>query len=73
MGKCRIPKSQRHHYINVWQLMQTLEFRNDTLIEIGTFLARRWSENENITIEFSEKSEAKNQAFSGDRATREEK
>ena len=39
--------------------MQTLEFRNDTLIEIGTFLARRWSENENITIEFSEKSEAK--------------
>ena len=36
--------------------MQALQIRNDTLIEIGTFLVRRWSENENVTIEFSDKS-----------------
>ena len=39
--------------------MQTLQIRNDTLIEIGTFLVRRWSDNENVTIEFSDKSETK--------------
>ena len=39
--------------------MQALEIRNDTLIEIGTFLVRRWSDNENVTIEFSDKSEKK--------------
>ena len=39
--------------------MQALEIRNDTLIEIGTFLVRRWSDNENVTIEFSDKSETK--------------
>jgi hypothetical protein len=36
--------------------MQTL-FRNDTLVEIATFLARRWSEKDRITVEFSDKKE----------------
>ena len=39
--------------------MQALEIRNDTLVEIGTFLVRRWSEKKDVTIEFSEKNEAK--------------
>lgn len=39
--------------------MQTLSLRHDTLIEIATFLVRRWSENENVTIEFSDKTETK--------------
>ena len=30
--------------------MQSLNLRNDTLLEIGTFLVRRWSNNEEITI-----------------------
>ena len=33
--------------------MQSLQLRNDTLIEIATFLVRRWSEKENVTVEFS--------------------
>ena len=37
--------------------MQTLQLRNDTLVEIATFLARRWSEREKITVEFSDKKE----------------
>ncbi|MEM4391343.1 MAG: VWA domain-containing protein, partial [Candidatus Nitrosotenuis sp.] len=36
--------------------MQTI-FRNDTLVEIATFLARRWSEKDRITVEFSDKKE----------------
>ncbi len=39
--------------------MQTLSLRHDTLIEIATFLVRRWSENENVTVEFSDKMETK--------------
>ncbi len=39
--------------------MQTLKLRNDTLVEIATFLVRRWSEKENVTIEFSNQSETK--------------
>ena len=39
--------------------MQSLQIRNDSLVEIATFLARRWSEKENITVEFSDKSETK--------------
>ncbi len=39
--------------------MQRLQFQNDTLIEIATFLVRRWSGKENVTIEFSSKSETK--------------
>lgn len=37
--------------------MQSLQLRNDTLVEIATFLARRWSEKEKITVEFSDKKE----------------
>ena len=37
--------------------MQSLPLRSDTLIEIATFLVRRWSEKENVTIEFSKKRE----------------
>jgi Mg-chelatase subunit ChlD len=37
--------------------MQTLSFRHDTIIEIATFLVRRWSGNENVTVEFSENTE----------------
>jgi len=33
--------------------MQYLQLQNDTLIDIATFLARRWSGKENTTIEFS--------------------
>ena len=39
--------------------MQTLELRNETLLEIATFLVRRWSEKENATVEFSDKIETK--------------
>lgn len=39
--------------------MQTLSLRHDTLIEIATFLVRRWSGNENVTVEFSDKTETK--------------
>jgi hypothetical protein len=37
--------------------MQSLHLRNDTLVEIATFLARRWSQKEKITVEFSDKKE----------------
>ena len=37
--------------------MQSLHLRNDTLVEIATFLARRWAEREKITVEFSDKKE----------------
>ena len=33
--------------------MQALQLQNDSLIEIATFLIRRWSEKENVTIEIS--------------------
>ena len=33
--------------------MQSLQLQNDTLIDIATFLVRRWSGKENVTIEFS--------------------
>jgi len=39
--------------------MQSLELRNETLVEIATFLARRWSEKENVLVEFSDKMETK--------------
>ena len=35
--------------------MSSVSLRNDTLIEIATFLIRRWSENDQITVEFSKK------------------
>lgn len=37
--------------------MQSLQLRNDTLVEIATFLARRWSEKDKIIVEFSDKKE----------------
>lgn len=33
--------------------MQSLQLQNDTLIDIATFLARRWSGKENVTVGFS--------------------
>ena len=33
--------------------MQSLQLRNDILIDIATFLVRRWSGTENVTVEFS--------------------
>jgi len=39
--------------------MQSLELRNETLVEIATFLVRRWSGNDNIIVEFSDKIETK--------------
>ena len=39
--------------------MQSLELRNETLVEIATFLVRRWSEKENVIVEFSDKVETK--------------
>ncbi len=39
--------------------MQALNFRHDTLIEIATFLVRRWSGKENVTVEFSDKADTK--------------
>ena len=39
--------------------MQNLQLQNETLIEIATFLVRRWSENEKIIVEFSEKVETR--------------
>ncbi len=40
-------------------MMQAFQLRKDTLLEIATFLVRRWSGVENITIEFSDKNQAK--------------
>jgi len=39
--------------------MQSLQLRNETLLEIATFLVRRWSEKENIIVEFSDKVETR--------------
>ena len=35
--------------------MSSVSLRNDTLIEIATFLVRRWSENDQISVELSTK------------------
>ena len=39
--------------------MQSLQLQNESLLEIATFLVRRWSERENVTVEFSDKMETK--------------
>ena len=39
--------------------MQSLQLRNESLVEIATFLVRRWSEKEKIIVEFSDKIETK--------------
>jgi len=33
--------------------MLYIQLQNDTLIDIATFLARRWSGKENVTVGFS--------------------
>ena len=35
--------------------MQSLQLRNESLVEIATFLIRRWAEREDIIVEFSDK------------------
>lgn len=37
--------------------MQSLHLRNDTLLEIATFLVRRWSGRENITVSITDQKE----------------
>ena len=39
--------------------MQAIQLQNESLIEIATFLVRRWSEKDNITIEISDKMETR--------------
>ncbi|MDC4231831.1 MAG: VWA domain-containing protein [Nitrosopumilus sp.] len=39
--------------------MQTIQLQNESLVEIATFLVRRWSEKDNIIIEISDKMETK--------------
>ena len=39
--------------------MQSLQLRNESLIEIATFLIRRWSQKEKIIVEFSDKIETR--------------
>ncbi len=39
--------------------MQPFQLRSDTLMEIATFLARRWSGLEGVTVEFSERNRPK--------------
>ena len=39
--------------------MQSLQLENDSLVEIATFLVRRWSEKENMIVEISDKVETK--------------
>ena len=39
--------------------MQAIQLQNDSLIEIATFLVRRWSEKDNIIVKISDKVETK--------------
>ncbi|HJM25933.1 MAG TPA: VWA domain-containing protein, partial [Nitrosopumilus sp.] len=39
--------------------MQIVQLQNESLVEISTFLVRRWSEKDNIFIEISDKIETK--------------
>ena len=39
--------------------MQSLQLRNETLIEIATFLVRRWSQKDKVVVEFSDKVETR--------------
>ena len=39
--------------------MQTIQLQNDSVVEIATFLVRRWSERDNIIIEISDKIETR--------------
>jgi len=35
--------------------MQVIQLQNESIIEIGTFLVRRWSEEDKMIIEISDK------------------
>jgi hypothetical protein len=39
--------------------MQTIQLQNESLVEIATFLVRRWSEKDNMIVEISDKVETK--------------
>ena len=39
--------------------MQTIQLQNDSLVEIATFLVRRWSEKDNVVVEISDKVETR--------------
>ncbi len=39
--------------------MQSIQLQNDSLVEISTFLIRRWSEKEDAVIEISSNIETK--------------
>ena len=39
--------------------MQTIQLKNESLLEIATFLVRRWSEKDNINVEISDKVETR--------------
>ena len=39
--------------------MQSVKLQNESLVEIATFLVRRWSERDNIVVEISDKTETK--------------
>ena len=44
--------------------MQSIQLQNDSLVEIATFLVRRWSEEEKVIIEISDKIETKTNFWS---------
>lgn len=39
--------------------MQSIQLQNDSLVEIATFLVRRWSESDKMTVEISDKVETR--------------
>ena len=39
--------------------MQSIQLQNDSVVEIATFLIRRWSEKDNVIIEISNNIETK--------------
>ena len=39
--------------------MQTIQLQNESIVEIGTFLVRRWSEEDKMIIEISDKMETR--------------
>ena len=39
--------------------MQAIQLQNESIVEISTFLVRRWSENDKIVVEISDKMETK--------------
>ncbi len=39
--------------------MQVIQLQNESIVEIGTFLVRRWSEEDKMIIEISDKMETR--------------